>query len=223
MFAHKLALGVVLLAVIALVAVGAVEFGQQLFISGPPATGVSEGNAQELAIKREKLIAAKAELESFTAAKDDALNRLEGMKWANERHPNTFAHCEIREAMLTYKRCVNEETAKRAAIELAELELSPAGRQLDIMKQKVTVAKAELEGMSAAKDEAFCRLDSMRPANPLKPFTVEEFQEAKRSYEHFVQEEIEKQAAYEQAQRELDAYLTTAFEGQSSSAVESHH
>jgi RNA polymerase sigma factor (sigma-70 family) len=159
-----------------------------------------------LDIKKHKMKVAKAELETATATKEEAFQRWDTMTQANKRQTNTFPKEEERGAKLAYDRCVQEEIVKQAALQRAQLEVDGGSAPLDIKKQKVKAAKAELDNAKATKEEAFQRWDTMRQANIRQANTFPKSEErgGKLTYDRFVQEEIAKQAALELAQLEAD-------------------
>jgi WD40 repeat protein len=82
--------------------------------------------------------------------------------------------------------------------------------ELDIKKEKLTAAMAEVRTSAATKDEAWQRYVGQLNSNKRTPGTYSEddVRGGKLTHERYVQEEIAKRAAYKQGQRELNATIT---------------
>ncbi len=82
--------------------------------------------------------------------------------------------------------------------------------ELDIKKEKLRVAVAEIETSVKTKEEAHVRWQSMVEAVKRVPgaYSQEDIRGGKLTWERYQQEEIAKRAAYVQAQRELNASIT---------------
>jgi hypothetical protein len=206
MFVTKLALSLVASVGMPLAFASAVVLGPQLLAAGPPTSDPSGSKVQELENKRQWLKTAKADLDTSTAAKHEALGRLNAMVAANNEFKNAYSKDDIRGQKLTCNRLSKKEAAHRAIYEMAQLELSPGSTPLDIMKQNVAIAKADLEMAIAEKDEAVDRWDFLSRAREKCCVAEADIRAAKLTVARCYQKTIQKQSAYEQALRELEAF-----------------
>jgi hypothetical protein len=175
----------------------------------PPATGVDEEHAIRFENKRQRLAVAGAELAKSQEAMDLAFRRRDNIVAANKQYTMTvFAFDEVREAELVCKHYATVVAARRAAFDLARLELRASDHVLEILRQKVTLAQAELDAAVAAKEEAFFRWEKLvEPQRNLR--AAGSVHEAKVVCDHCIQEEHKLREAFYQAHAALNAYANS--------------
>jgi hypothetical protein len=135
---------------------------------------------------------------------DLAFRRRNNMVAANKQYAMTvFAFDEIREAELACDRCAKVVEARRAACDLARLKLCAPEQAMEILRQKVVLAKAELDAAFAAKEEAFYRWEKL--IEPQRSFRMTcSVEEARAACDRCVQEENTRREALYQAHGELN-------------------
>jgi macrolide-specific efflux system membrane fusion protein len=85
----------------------------------------------KVTVAEAKILVAKAELQTSTATKNEALKRFQQIAAARQKNPGAFSAEEESGAKLTYERYVQEEKAKEAGVVQGQVELQGAQRMLN--------------------------------------------------------------------------------------------
>jgi WD40 repeat protein len=126
----------------------------------------------DLDIKQQKMVVARAEIETSVKTKEEAQNRYESMIAANKRVRDAYSQEDVRGGKLTWDRYIQEEIAKRAAYKQAQREYNASITQFGMHEIRAQISGV-VKTIYKNKGDAVKELDPVMQIQDLEHVRVE--------------------------------------------------